>query len=377
MTASPRLIIHVIYRLDVGGLENGLVNLINQLPEARFRHVILCLKGFNPEFAQRIRRADVTILDLDKKEGKDLRIYWKMWKIFRTMQPDIVHTRNLTSLLAQVPAWLCHVPRRIHGEHGWDMSDLAGNNRKHRWLRRLLLPLTHHIVALSPELARYLTHRVGIRQQKISQLCNGVDTTRFHPMTDHAPWPLPFPPAHCFIVGTVGRMQAVKNQTALVHAFIHLCRTLPSHDAARVRLVLIGDGPLRSVCQAMLEQAGLAEQAWLPGTRHDIPDILRCLSLFVLPSLAEGISNTLLEALASGVPVVATEVGGNPDLLTPGINGTLYRATQPEALATILQHYLENPDKLQHERENARQTALARFSLDQMIQHYQTLYEQS
>ncbi|NDU88415.1 MAG: TIGR03088 family PEP-CTERM/XrtA system glycosyltransferase [Ferrovum sp.] len=378
MSPDPRpLIAHIIYRLDVGGLENGLVNLINHLPADQFRHAILCLKGHDPAFAQRIQRRDVLLIDLEKKEGKDLKVYWRLWRHFRQLKPAIVHTRNLTSLVAVVPALLAGVPYRIHGEHGRDMSDLDGSNQKHRWFRRVLLPLTHRVIALSQDLEHYLIHVIGVPRRKVSQFYNGVDTERFRPREDGEPSPFPafFSSGEVFVIGTVGRMQAVKNPLLLAQAFITLVETAPKELAGSLRLVMIGDGPLRPPCQALLDRAGLTDRVWLPGARHDIPTLLRHLDLFVLPSLAEGISNTLLEAMASRVPVLATQVGGNPELVTPGIDGSLIPSNDVPALVRALLGYLLDRPSLMQQRNHARHTALERFSLIAMVNHYEKIYQ--
>ncbi|MBW8067893.1 MAG: glycosyltransferase, partial [Ferrovum sp.] len=301
----------------------------------------------------------------------------RLWRHFRQLKPAIVHTRNLTSLVAMVPALLAGVPYRIHGEHGRDMSDLDGSNEKHRWFRRLLLPLTHRVIALSRDLEDYLTQGVGIPRHKVFQFYNGVDTERFRPREDGEPSPFPFssPTENTFTIGTVGRMQAVKNPLLLARAFIALVGSAPPELAGSLRLVMIGDGPLRQPCQALLDQAGLTRRVWLPGARHDIPALLRHLDLFVLPSLAEGISNTLLESMASGVPVIATQVGGNPELVTPGIDGSLIPSNQVPALVHALLGYLLDPSTLLQQSNDARHTALERFSLKVMVDHYEAIYQ--
>ena len=214
------LIAHVIYRLDIGGLENGLVNLINHLPEDRYRHVILCLKGYS-EFRNRIHRRDVEVIDLKKQEGKDPRPYLRLWRLFRKLKPDIVHTRNLSTLPAVVPAFLAGVSVRIHGEHGRDMGDLDGSNSKNRLLRRFFKPFVSHFIALSRDLESYLIHAIGVPKQKISQIYNGVDTKLFYPGRETES-PLPFTESRLVVIGTVGRMQAVKDQLTLTRAFILL-----------------------------------------------------------------------------------------------------------------------------------------------------------
>jgi sugar transferase (PEP-CTERM/EpsH1 system associated) len=165
VSSSPPLIAHVIYRLDVGGLENGLVNIINRIPEDRYRHVIISLTDVS-EFQQRITRNDVSCIAIHKRPGNDIGMLWKLWRIFRDLRPAIVHSRNLAALEAQFPAWLAGVPCRMHGEHGRDVFDLDGTSRKYRWVRRLYQPLVHRYVPLSQELADYLSNQVGVAGRK-------------------------------------------------------------------------------------------------------------------------------------------------------------------------------------------------------------------
>ncbi len=125
----PPLVVHVIHSLSVGGLENGLVNLINHMSAQRFRHAIVCLTGYD-DFALRIKRDDVSLFALDKRPGKDLDLYRRCWRVFRELRPDIVHTRNLATLEMQIPARLAGVSARVHGEHGRGAEDPDGLNRK-------------------------------------------------------------------------------------------------------------------------------------------------------------------------------------------------------------------------------------------------------
>ncbi|BCX89808.1 hypothetical protein MIN45_P2181 [Methylomarinovum tepidoasis] len=375
MAADPPLIVHVIHRLGVGGLENGLVNLINHLPEEKFRHAIVCLTEAT-DFRCRIRRDDVAIYEMHKREGQDLGLYRRLYHLFRRLRPAIVHTRNLATLECQLPAFLAGVPVRIHGEHGWDVFDPEGNSRKYQWLRRAFRPLVHHYVPLSRQLEDYLITRIGVPREKITRICNGVDTTVFHPPADgREPIPgCPFTGPELLLIGTVGRMHGVKDQTTLARAFIELLEKRP--DLRRnARLVMVGDGPLRAECESLLAQAGVGDLAWLPGERDDIPQILRGLDVFVLPSRAEGISNTILEAMATGLPVVATRVGGNPELVVEGGTGALISPADPITLAQTLVVYLNDPDlRVCHGRAGTERVHHA-YSLERMLTDYQRLYE--
>ena len=370
---DPRpLIVHVIYRLQVGGLENGVVNLVNRLPHDRFRHVIVCLADYT-DFRQRIERDDVAVIAMHKKPGQDFATLWRLYKLFRQWRPAVVHTRNIGCLEAQLPAWLARVPLRVHGEHGWDVSDPDGSNNTYRWLRRLHAPLVHCFIPLSGHLDDYLQQRVGIKPRKIRRIYNGVDGQRFHP-GDSKALPQGFADAQSLVFGTVGRMHGVKDQTNLVQAFIALAKQHPQ-QAPHLRLVMIGDGPLLADCRQLLEQAGLSDQAWLPGARNDIPEILRALDVFVLPSQAEGISNTVLEAMASGLPVIATAVGGNPELVDENRSGLLPPAQNPQALAEAMARYLDDPDLIAQHGEAGLERIRQHFSLPRMLDNYAAVYQ--
>jgi sugar transferase (PEP-CTERM/EpsH1 system associated) len=372
----PPLVVHVVYRFDTGGLENGVVNLVNRLPREAFRHRIVALTEAVPAFCRRVRRDDVEFVSLHKPPGHGVRLYPRLYRLFRTWRPAVVHTRNLAALEAQVPAWAAGVPLRVHGEHGRDVEDLDGSSVRHQRMRRLYRPFVHRYVALSKELAGYLEAKVHVPRERIAQVYNGVDASRFAPAEGGVPAAIPgcpFDPARHRLVGTVGRMQAVKDTPALVRAFAEALRRAPAL-AATWRLVLVGDGPLRAECERLLHEAGLAALAWLPGERADVPDVMRGLSLFVLPSRAEGVSNTILEAMASGVPVLATDVGGNRELLDEGRTGWLVPAGDPAALATALVHGLQADAARTGAGRAARAEVEQRFALDAMAAAYAQVY---
>lgn len=371
---APTCIAHVVFRFDMGGLENGVVNLINRLPRDAYRHVIIALTEVT-EFRRRIDRDDIQFFELHKAAGHGYRLFPRLFRLFRAISPDIVHTRNLAALEAAAPAALAGVPIRIHGEHGRDVGDLDGSNRRHRLARRLYRPFVSHYVALSKDLEGYLEGAIGVPSTKIAQIYNGVDTTRFTPARDCRP-PIagcPFTAPEHWLVGTVGRMQAVKNQLALAEAFVRAVGSRPR--GRNLRLVMAGDGPLRAGVEAVLHSAGMRDLAWLPGERSDIPDVMRGLDCFVLPSLAEGISNTILEAMACALPVVATRVGGNPELVDDGATGRLVPQGDSDALAAAMVHYFDDAAMARRHGSAARSAVMRRFSLDRMVEDYHALYD--
>lgn len=368
------MICHLIYRLDYGGLENGLVNLINALPPERWRHTVVTLAGYS-DFRQRLR-GDVDVIDCPKQPGQDPGLYFRLWKLLRGLRPMIMHTRNLSTLEAQASAWLAGVPIRIHGEHGHDVHDLDNRKRRYRLLRKAFAPLITQFVSVSRLLEDYLLQDIGVAPAKVTRICNGVDTARFQPARDAQRTVLagaPFDAAGRLVIGTIGRMQAVKDQLTLIRAFIHLLQIRPAMRE-RVCLVMVGDGPLRTQADALLRAAGCADLAWLPGTRGDTPALLNAFDLFVLPSLAEGISNTILEAMATGLPVIATSVGGNPELVVPGTTGMLVPRADPAALAAALASYADDPALLGRHGQAARKRACDDLSLARMIEQYDQIY---
>jgi sugar transferase (PEP-CTERM/EpsH1 system associated) len=372
---GPPLIAHVIYRLDVGGLENGLVNLINRMPAERYRHAIICLKDFT-EFRRRIARADVPVFALHKPPGNSLRLHFRLWRLLLRLRPDVVHTRNLGTLEAVLPAALAGVAVRVHSEHGHDVGDLGGGRRKYQWMRRTLRPFVHQYIALSKDLERYLREKVRVPPARLAQLYNGVDTERFRPAPGGRE-PLPcagFAGPGTFVIGTVGRMQAIKDPVNLARAFVRLLRDMPD-GSRRLRLVMIGDGPLKDQVQAVLHEGEAVDLAWLPGEREDVPRIMRGLDLFVLPSLSEGISNTVLEAMASGLPVVATAVGGNPELVESGVTGTLVPRSDDASMAQAIRAYAESPALCRRHSLEARRAAERRFGMEAMVNAYLAIYD--
>ncbi|HMO46559.1 MAG TPA: TIGR03088 family PEP-CTERM/XrtA system glycosyltransferase [Rubrivivax sp.] len=382
MPGRPPLVAHVLHRFDTGGLENGVVNLINRMPEAAFRHAVIALTEVS-DFRLRLQRAGVECIALHKPPGQGARIYPQVWRLLRRLRPAIVHTRNLAALEMQPVAWAARVPVRIHGEHGRDVGDLDGSSRHYQRLRRLYSPFVQRYVALSQDLTGYLQARVGIAPQRIEQIYNGVDAERFRPRADGGgpladgdgpPAGWPFGPDR-FVFGTVGRMQAVKHQTLLAQAFVRALALAPDLRG-RISLALVGEGPLRAACQQLLDAAGAADHAWLPGERADVAELMRRFDAFVLPSLAEGISNTILEAMASGLPVVATAVGGNPELVGNS-SGILVPSDEVEALAGALVTLARDPARARAMGRAGRAEVERRFSLQAMVQAYQGLYEQT
>jgi sugar transferase (PEP-CTERM/EpsH1 system associated) len=372
---SPPLVVHLVYRFDTGGMENGMVNLFNHLPREKYRHAVIALTD-RTDFRNRITAQPVEFYSLNKKPGHDPAVFLQLFRLLRKLQPALLHTRNLAALEGQFVAVAAGVKGRIHGEHGRDTFDLYGQNWKYNLLRKTARPFVDRYIAVSRDLAGWLVRTVGVRPGRVNQIYNGVDSVRFHPRGAVRPSILPpgFVDEASVVFGSVGRIVLVKDFPTLVKAFILLVQG-SEQARRRARLMLVGEGMARAQCQRLLNEAGMAELAWLPGERHDIAECLRAMDVFVLPSLNEGISNTILEAQSCGLPVIATRVGGNVELVEAGKTGTLVEPANPKFMAQVLRTYLDEPDRRKTEGLAARSKIESSHSLEAMAAAYQAVYD--
>lgn len=371
-SGDPRpLVVHLLHRFDTGGLENGVVNLINHLPA--FRHAVVAVTEITA-FKERVKAPGTQFISLHKPPGQGFWLYPRVYRLLRELRPAVVHTRNLGAMEFLLPAWAARVPLRVHSEHGWDVGDIGGVNRNNQRLRRVYGVGAQRFVALSKAIETYLTGPVGFARDRVQRICNGVDTQRFAPATS-VPDAWPYRRGEHLVIGAVGRMQAVKDPLNLVDAFLRLRELCPA-ARPQLRLVMLGGGPLLEAAKERLTQAGAAEQAWLPGDRSDVAQLLPQFDIFALPSQAEGISNTLLEAMACGCAPVATDVGGNPELVAEGEggNGLLVPPQDSAALAAALARLVNEPALRQRLAAASLARVRAEFSLDGMVEAYARLY---
>ena len=372
----PPLVLHVIHHLVTGGMENGLVNLINHMPSSAYRHAVVCIEDFS-EFRGRIQRTDVEVVALQRSRIGTARLRRSLFNLCRSWRPAIVHTRNLSGLDGLLPAWLAGVKIAIHGEHGFDVDNLRGERLKPRLLRRLHSPLVDRYIAVSSDLESFLTEQVGIRIGRITRICNGVDTTRFSPLGESAMECLPesFRGDAIVRIGTVGRLQPVKDQATMLRAFAAMLEQAPALRS-RARLLLIGDGPMRADLHALAASLRITDYCWFSGAMSDLQKVFRTFDVFVLSSLNEGMSNSILEAMSSGLPVLASAVGGNTELVRDGITGSLFDKGDQVGLARMLLHYVNDPDLRRTRGASARQRVVERYSLSKMVEGYRAIYDE-
>jgi sugar transferase (PEP-CTERM/EpsH1 system associated) len=278
----------------------------------------------------------------------------------------VLHSYNLAAVEYACTAALAGVPVRVHAEHGRDAGDPHGLNRKHNLLRRGVTPFIDRYIPVSDDLQRWLRQVVGVPDAKTLMIANGVDTERFKPSVRAA--------RDEFVIGTVGRIQDVKNQSGLIDAFILLRDMLPA-ERHRLRLSIVGDGPLLGKITEKVRAAGLQDVVWLPGSRTDIADLMAGFDVFALPSIAEGTPVTILEAMACGLPVVASNVGGIPEVVEQQSTGMLVPPSDAAALAGALARYVQDPQLAARHGAAGRLRVERSNSIAAMVAGYAGLYD--
>lgn len=358
--SAPIHVGHVLLSLRPGGLENGVVNVINGLDRREFRSSVCCLQS-SGEFAQRITDERCRILEFGLRPGNHPRLVWRLARAFRMLRLDVVHTRNAESFFyGALAARLAGVPALVHSEHGRVFPEKWHRALAQRWLLRS----ASCAFAVSQQLAEQLVAQIGVRPGTFSVIYNGVDTRRF---AGRAPAERRNPGSE-IVIGSVGRLAAVKNYGLLLQAVARLPTDM------RWRLVLIGDGPQRAELERTATGLGIGARVSFLGHREDVAAVLGDLDVFVLPSDSEGMSNTLLEAMAAGVAVIASDVGGNREVIEAGRSGLLFSRGDAQAAAQAIQQVVADPQLRARLAAAGLQRANTTFALRTMLSAYENLY---
>ncbi len=358
-------ILHIVLTLEVGGLENGVVNLVNALKADRYSSIICCIK-YKGILASKVDQKRVGIYELKHYKGFGLRLVWELYNIIKKEGIDIVHTRNYKPfVLTFLPAKMAGAAV-VHSEHG---KDYPFDKKKMR-LQKLLSYKTDAIIALSRDIKSCMAKHVGIRDTKVTVIINGVDTNVFRPRENTSIRERLGYGKDDFLVGTVGRIVDIKNHPELIAAFVGVQRTHP-----QAKLLVVGDGPEFHSLAELIKSEHLEGSVRLLGARQDIPDIISAFDLYVSTSKNEGISNTILEAMSCGVPVIASNVGGNPEIVPDREVGNIYNLGDIEELVSSITHLMDNEDERRRYGKNARKRVERNYSLRTMIEAYSNIYE--
>ena len=363
---------HTIYSFKDGGMERGLLNVINHSDPERFRHVILCLTE-SGAFVEHLKAPDCLVVNLQKREGNDFRLPKRLADAARQYGLDILHARGWPTLVeTAVAALLANITTTVYGFHGKTIDDLQGIGFVRRLAQRLFIRSYSRIITLNQLMASDFAGECGLPPNQVRIIPNGVDIHHFSPRADRSDLRKQFGlPPDRLILGNVARLDPVKNHEMII-------RTLPRlrQHPSRPFVLLVGEGGHRPVLEARIKSLGLTEDVRLLGYSEQIPALLNCMDLYIQSSLYEGFSNTVLEAMACGVPVMATQVGGTADLFSDGEQGFLFPSGDEAALVALIARLADSPVLRRSMADRARRHVVDRFSVKTMVQNYEALYEE-
>jgi glycosyltransferase involved in cell wall biosynthesis len=371
MTLSERIaVVHVVLRFDKGGLEMTALNLCRQLAAQGHRSAVIALDGGGATF------------DLAQSEGFECvamehrrLLSWKFHRNLRghlrRLNPRVVHTHHFGALLHTISiGWPASTFRRVHTEHSCAyLYPRPGYRRVLRWMSRSV----DVFVPVAESMAAYYENEVGIRPSSLRIIANGVDAERFTPASNPAERALlraRLGLTGGLTVGSVGRLSEEKNYALLLRAVAACSAEIPD-----LQLVLIGEGPDRSLLEGEAARLGIASRVLFAGWRHDTEAWLRALDLFALSSKTEALPVALLEAMASGLPVLATAVGDVPGILRQSGAGVTVAPDDESGFSEGLAALLRNDEGRQAMAANARLAVLADFSIERMTAGYLDAYQ--
>lgn len=354
-------VVHILHSFGTGGMEKGLTTLINHgSPE--FKHTIICLTESGD--SQHLLQKNIEIIEMHKKEGNSLFFIFRLMKVIRQLKPDIVHTRNWGGFDGIIAARLAGIQNIVHGEHGWSMDDPDGLNRKRVFIRRVVNLFIKKYTCVSKQMKTWLEKDIKVGKEVV-QVYNGIDCDTFYSCRDKILRAELGIHPETIVMGIVARLDPIKNHAALIKVFNKIHAKNP-----KTCLMIIGEGPERS----NLEKISGSGIVFL-GNRSDVHTLLNAMDVFILPSFNEGISNTILEAMATGLPIIASDRGGNPELVKHGLNGMVFSPDDQSALEKLIVNYINKPELRQKHGENARLDAEKKFSIQQMVDGYENIWK--
>jgi glycosyltransferase involved in cell wall biosynthesis len=363
-------ILHLITELDTGGAQKALARLLARLDRERFAPHVACLYNGDRAVAQEIRQLGIPVTDLGMTAQWRLDALWRLYRLLRREQPVILHAWMFhANLLARTVGRLAGVPLILTSRRNVHIGPPV---REH--LKRLTASWDTRSIAVC-ELARQVEiERAGAAPDNVIVICNGIDAGRFPILTPEARTTARRHlgvPADVPVLGAVGRLHPQKGLPDLLSAFQVLKSPRP-----KAHLLIVGDGECRVDLGRQVQQRHLAGAVTFTGQRDDVPQLLALMDVFVLASHWEGLPNVVLEAMAAGLPVVATTVGGTPEVVVDGVTGFLVPPRDPEALADAILRLLRDPDLRRRMGEAGRARVAEHFSVEQMVGKTEALYEQ-
>ncbi len=370
-----KTVMHIVLSLEIGGLERLVVDIVNGMDHERF-HPILCSlesnKGTVLEDAVDESRIERLYLNREEK-AMDLRLLGRLIEVLKRKDVDVVHTHNAIPLLyGSLAARIAGVPVHIHTKHG---SGIPGESLKSSLVNVTTAFLSNRFIAVSNDVKETVIKGYRLRPKKVTVIKNGIDINRYNVSSvDEAGLKRKELglSQDAFIIGIVARLSCEKDHSTTLKAFSIVVNKF---DHADVKLLVVGDGPLRDTLIEEAGSLGIEDRVLFLGNRNDIPEILSAIDLFALSSLTEGISLTLLEAMAVARPVVTTDVGGNSEVAIEGETGFLVPPKDPPKMAEAMIKLLKDKDLANKMGMTGRKRVEEQFNLDRMVREYENMYE--
>jgi len=365
-------ILHLIDTFGIGGMENVLINLINKMNESKYNHFICCYNA-DDNFIQRLSRTDTDITILKKRKGNDLTIPFKIAKICNRKQIDIIHARGWTMYAEGLLASKISpsVKGFIYGFHGKTFEDVLNKKRRRMFMEWFLARFTARIVTLSEGMRDDYASSVYIRKKRITVINNGIDIQKFSKKIDKNKIRKKFgiSPEE-IVLGCVARLDPVKDLITLLKGY-----KMAQKCKADISLLIVGDGPCMDQIKKISCKFKLKNKIIFTGMRNNIPELLQLMDVYVQTSLYEGMSNTILEAMAAGLPVIATSVGGNNEIVIHKKTGLLIPPKEPGALSKAINCLYVDPEKRKEYGKQGHLKVKHSFSIKKMVTNYQYLYD--
>lgn len=360
-------VLHIVQSMETGGLENGIVNLVNNSNSDEFVVDILCLRE-KGELAERVTNPNSHIFFDGNTQHSKLIAIKKVYLHCKQHQYDIIHSHGYATMLAAyVGGTFARCPNIINGEHG----TLYYSSKKEVLIQRYLFNRMKLNLSVSRVLQDKVCETYSLSQKIFKTIINGVDTQKFNPGFESQSLRKQLDVQESkVIIGSVGRLVAVKNYPSLIRAMSLIVEKFPN-----VKLLLAGDGPERKKLENLITELELTAYVTLLGRREDVPELMNLYDIFVLPSFSEGLSNTLLESMACGTPVVASDVGGNKEIVAEGITGHLYPSDDSNELAKLLSRLVEEEQLREKLGAQARKHIEDNFSIASMVNNYENTYQ--
>ncbi|MFH1036327.1 MAG: glycosyltransferase [Pseudomonadota bacterium] len=366
MTSPKPTICQVVLSLNPGGLERMVLDMVRGLSADGYPCLVYCLQEPG-QWGEELERTGTPVRLVKKQEGIDLSLPGKLARHLRQDKVDLFHSHNKGPLLYTCLASALSGVPLVSTKHGRNDPDRWDE----LWLNRFSALFCKAIVAVSDDALQVVRQREHIPARKVAMIHNGVDTE--HPAADPARLAalrqeFGIEPDDLVIIN-VARLSFEKNHALLLEAFGLLAPEMPT-----AKLLLVGDGQKRQALQKQAADLGLSERIIFAGMRDRVPEILQLAHVFALSSDIEGLSISILEAMAAGLPVVATDVGGNRELVTPSQNGLLAPPRAAAELSQALARVLSDQDLRLGMGQESRRRVCRDFSLRGMVRRYEELY---